>query len=382
MSGLVIVGGGPAGLAAARAYRDAGGDGPVTMLTPEPDAPYIRPLLSKGFLRGETDEATLEDDAWFADNEVELRREAAVEALDPERRRVRLAGGEEIAFEACVIATGSEPVRLPVPGADDPRIVNLRSFHDARVLRSRAEEARTAVVIGSGFIGCEAAASLSMRGLRVTLVSDEPAVHAARLGEEAGRRIADWLAELGVALRLGAPVESVDASTVRVPGAPPVEADLVLFAVGVRPRGRLGDAAGLATEDGRIVTDERMRTSAPGVYAAGDVALARNAAAGRRLRVEHWGEALNHGKTAGANAAGGDATWAAAPGFFSTIGTRTIKQVAWGDGFDEARLVAHAGGAFTVWYGSGGTTVGVLTHECDEDYERGRELVENGRPLP
>ena len=382
MSGLAIVGGGAAGLAAARAYRDAGGEGPVTMLTPEPDAPYVRPLLSKQLLRGETDDATLEDDAWFADNEVELRRETAVEALDPERRRLRLAGGEELAFEACVIATGSEPLRLPVPGADDPRILTLRSLQSAKVLRSRAEEARTAAVIGSGFIGCEAAASLSMRGLRVTLVSDEHAVHAARLGEEAGQRITDWLAELGVSLQLGAPVESVTADTVRVPGAPPVQADLVLFAVGVRPRGQLAEAAGLAMEDRRIVADEHMRTSAPGIYAAGDVALARNPAAGRRLHVEHWGEAVNHGKVAGTNAAGGDATWTGAPGFWSTIGTRALKYVAWGDGYDEARLVTHPGGAFTVWYGSGGKTVGVLTHEADEDYERGRELVEQGRPLP
>ena len=168
----------------------------------------------------------------------------------------------------------------------------------------------------------------------------------------------------------------------RVAGAPPIDADLVLFAVGVRPRAELAEAAGLELEGGRIVTDERLCTSAPGVYAAGDVALARNAAAGRRLPVEHWGEALNHGAVAGTQAAGGDAVWDAAPGFWSTIGERTLKHVAWGDGFDEARMVVHAGGAFTVWYGSGGTTVGVLTHERDEDYERGRELVEQGRPLP
>ncbi len=382
MSGIAIVGGGPAGLEAARAYRDAGGDGPVTMLTAEAAAPYVRPLLSKELLRGETDDAALEEESWFSDNDVELRREATVEALDPAERRLRLAGGEELAFDACVLATGSEPLRLPVPGADDPGILNLRSLHDARVLRSRAEEARSAIVIGSGFIGCEAAASLAMRGLRVTLVSDEHVVHAARLGEEAGRRITDWLAELGVALRLGAPVQSVGAGRVHLPGAPPVEADLVLFAVGVRPRGELAEAAGLELPDGRIVTDEHRRTSADAVYAAGDVALARNAAAGRRLPVEHWGEALNQGAVAGARAAGGDAVWDAAPGFWSTIGDRTLKHVAWGDGFDEARMVVHPGGAFTVWYGSDGTAVGVLAHERDEDYERGRELIEQGRPLP
>ena len=118
------------------------------------------------------------------------------------------------------------------------------------------------------------------------------------------------------------------------------------------------------------------------MFAAGDVALARNAAAGRRLPVEHWGEALNHGEVAGRTAAGEQAVWDAAPGFWSTIGDRTLKHVAWGDGFDEARWIDHPGGAFTVWYGAEGTTVGVLAHERDEDYERGRELVERGRPLP
>ena len=126
-----------------------------------------------------------------------------------------------------------------------------------------------------------------------------------------------------------------------------------------------------------------MRTSAPGIYAAGDVALARNAAAGRRLPVEHWGEALNQGEAAGANAAGGDAAWAAAPGFWSTIGDRALKHVGWGDGFDEARLVDHARRRLHgLVRRATGVTVGVLTHERDEDYERGRELIEQGRPLP
>ena len=381
---LVIVGGGAGALAAARAYRDAGGDGAVTMLTGEPDAPYARPALSKGFLRGEAEAAdiSLEDDGWYAEHEVTLRRESPVEALDTRARTVTLAGGETVGYDACVLATGSEPRRLPVPGADHPEVRVLRSLQDARALRERAEGARSAVVVGSGFIGCEAAASLAMRGLRVTLISDEHVPHAARLGAEAGRRIATWLAEHGVALRLGAPVEAIQPELVRVPGKEPVRADLVLLAAGVRPRCALAEAAGLELEDGRVVTDEHMRTSADGVYAVGDLALARNATAGRALKVEHWGESLNHGKVAGMTAAGGEASWAGAPGFWSTIGTRMLKQVAWGDGFDESRLVDHPGGAFTVWYGSQGTAVGVLTHGCDEDYERGRELIERKRPLP
>ena len=124
-----------------------------------------------------------------------------------------------------------------------------------------------------------------------------------------------------------------------------------------------------------------MRTGRDGILAAGDVAFAHNAAAGRPLAVEHWGEALNMGETAGRVAAGEDASWAVAPGFWSTIGAHVLKYAAWGDGHDEARLEDH-GGPFTVWYGRGGITVGVLAYERDEDYERGRELVETGAPLP
>ena len=381
---LVIVGGGPGGLAAARAYRDQGGDGEVTLLTGEPDAPYMRPSLSKDFLRGESDAAgiALEEDGWFAEHEVTLRRNSPVEALDTGARTVTLAGGETVGYDACVLATGSEPMRLQVPGADDPRVRTIRSLGDARSLREHAEDAYSAVVVGSGFIGCEAAASLAMRGLCVTLISDERVPHAARLGVEAGNRIAHWLVEHGVALRLSVPVEAIEPGLVRVPGKEPVQADLVVLAAGVRPRSALAEAAGLELEEDRVTTDEHMRSSADAVYAVGDLALARNATAGRALKVEHWGEALKHGEVAGITAAGGEAAWDAAPGFWSTIGDRTLKHVAWGDGFDEARLVHHPDGAFTVWYGSKGTAVGVLTHECDGDYERGRELIEGEQPLP
>jgi 3-phenylpropionate/trans-cinnamate dioxygenase ferredoxin reductase subunit len=373
--GLLIVGGGPAGLAAARGYREAGGDGPVTMLTPEQHAPYTRPALSKDFLRGESEADDIALDADGLDLEMRFGTEATV--LDPGQRTVTTAE-ETFAYDACVIATGAEPAPLPVPGIEHALL--LRSLESARTLRERAERAHTAAVIGSGFIGCEVAASLAMRGLRVTLVSDEPVPHASRLGPEAGSRIAGWLTELGVGLQLGGACEGIEPGRVRVPGNPPVEAELIVVGGGIRPRARIAD--GLATDRGRIVTDEHMRTSAEGVYAAGDVALARNAAAGRPLPVEHWGEALNQGEAAGRNAAGEGAVWDAAPGFWSMIGDRTLKHVAWGDGFDEARFITHPGGAFTVWYGAEGITVGVLTHERDEDYERGRELIEAGKPLP
>ena len=316
--------------------------------------------------RGETEDIALE----ASDLDIDLRLGAEATALDPAARTVT-AGGETLGYDACVLAMGAEPARLPLPGVE--RAMTLRSLESARELRGRAAGCTAATVVGSGFIGCEAAASLAMQGLRVTLRSDEPVPQLARLGEQAGRRIAGWLADLGVALRLGEAVEVIPDTG---------ERELVLMAAGIRPRADLAVAAGLATEQGRIVTDESMRTSADGVYAAGDVALARNAAADRRLPVEHWGEALNQGEAAGRNAAGERTAWSAAPGFWSTIGDKTLKHVAWGDGFDETRFVSHAGDAFTVWYGRGGITVGVLTHDADEDYERGRELIERGQALP
>jgi 3-phenylpropionate/trans-cinnamate dioxygenase ferredoxin reductase subunit len=381
---LVIVGGGPAAFAAARGYRDASGDGDVTILTPELTPPYTRPALSKEFLRGELtdDDVPIEPAAWYEQHKIGLRLGTEAETLDPAQRTVTLAGGETLRYDACVLATGAEPKPLPVPGATEEWVLLLRSLATARVLRDRAANATSAIVTGSGFIGCEAAASLAMRGLKTTLVTDEGIPHETRLGEAAGHRIQAWLEELGVELVLGGGVETIGDHAVHVPAHEPIRGDLILMAAGVAPCAGLASDAGLEVADGRVKTDARMRTSDEHVYAAGDVAFAYNAAAQRHLAVEHWGEALNMGEVAGRAIAGEDAQWDVAPGFWSTIGEHTLKYVAWGDGYDESHLVEHGGGAFTVWYAQQGTTVGVLTHEADEDYERGRVLIEAKAALP
>jgi 3-phenylpropionate/trans-cinnamate dioxygenase ferredoxin reductase subunit len=154
----------------------------------------------------------------------------------------------------------------------------------------------------------------------------------------------------------------------------------VVMAAGVAPRGELAEAAGLELADGAVPVDAAMRTERPGLYAAGDVAFALNACAGRPLRVEHWGDALGQGEVAGRSAAGEDVEWDAVPGFWSTIGDRTLKYAAWGDGFERSRLEQHRDGAFTAWYGRDGKIVGVLAHEADDDYERGRSLIAEGAP--
>lgn len=162
---VVIVGGGPAGLACARAYREAGGKARLTLLAAEPYAPYRRPPLTKEYLRGEVGRAELpmQDPGWYEQNGIELRLATAAEALNPERAVVETEG-EEIAYDACVLATGSEPVRIPVPGADDPGVLLMRTLDNSNRLRERVGEGDRVVVVGSGFIGCEAAASLSLRG--------------------------------------------------------------------------------------------------------------------------------------------------------------------------------------------------------------------------
>ena len=386
--GIVIVGGGPAGLAAARAYREHGGGLPVTILAAEPRAPYQRPPLSKELLRGELEEheLALEQPGWYEQQRIDLRAGATVTALDTGGRAVEIDGGGSFAYEACVLATGSEPMRLPVPGAEHPGIATLRCLEDWRALS--AHGARVAV-IGTGFIGCEAAASFAARGARVTLLGEEALPQQSRLGDEAGERVRGWLEGEGIELRLGGEVTAIEPAPgggwlVHAGGqASPVSVDTVLQAVGAAPRVELARDAGLALRDGAVLADERMRTSAEGVFVAGDLAFAVNAAAGRRLRVEHWGEALGQGAVAGAGMARADARWETAPGFWSTIARRTLKYVAWGDGYEHVRVDDHRGRAFTAWYSDRrGICVGALCHDRDEDYERGRELIEAGEPAP
>ena len=380
---LLAVGGGPAGLSAARAYRAAGGRGAVAVLTDEHRMPYNRPPLTKELLRGESseDDLPIEPEAWLDEHSVDLVSGRAV-TLDPGARSVVLSGGRELHYGSCVLATGAEPTRLPVPGADHPAVRVVRTLDHVRELTARLDDGDAVVVIGSGFIGCEIAASLRHRGHAVVLVSDEEQPNAARLGPEAAAHIRRWLEEDGVDVSLGHEVDGIatargGALEVRA-GALRAHGKVVVMAAGVAPRGELAAAAGLELAGGAVPVDAAMRTDRPGLYAAGDVAFARNASAGRPLRVEHWGDALGQGEVAGRNAAGEDARWDAVPGFWSTIGDHTLKHAAWGDGFEQSRLEQHGDGAFTAWYGRDGKIVGVLAHEADEDYERGRSLIAEG----
>ncbi len=379
---FLVVGGGPAGLSAARAYRDAGGRGAVGIITDEHRMPYQRPPLTKELLRGDCgeDELPIEHEAWLHERAVRLISGRAV-SLDPARRSVSLSGGRVLDYRKCVLATGAEPQRIPIPGADHPAVRVIRTLDHVRELTARVSRGDSVVVVGSGFIGCEIAASLRRRGQSVTLVSDESEPNAARLGPEPARRIHRWLEDEDVTMWLGEPVQEIAAGegdAEVITGTASARGRVVVMAAGVAPRSELAAAAGLELDDGALVATSSMQTNAEGVYAAGDVALATNARAGRPLRVEHWGDALGQGEVAGANAAGTSAVWEAVPGFWSTIGERTVKYAAWGDGFDQTRFEDHGRGGFTAWYGRGGKVVGVLVHRADEDYERGRELIAEG----
>lgn len=383
---LVIVGGGPAGLATARAYRNAGGLARVEILSTESYPPYNRPPLTKDFLRGESnrEDLPMETEDWYRENDVGLRLSTVVEALDRERAVVETDAGERFSYDACVLATGSEPVRIPVPGADDPEILVMRTLENSARLRERVGKGDRAVVVGSGFIGCEAAASLSLRGADVTLVSLEEVPQGERLGGEVGGRIRGWLEDYGVDLRLGTALEGIERRdggySVAVEGGEDISAGTVLFGTGVEPRLGLAEGAGLEVEGG-VVTDSSMRTSEPGVFAIGDIASAFNESAGRHVSVEHWGDALEHGRIAGTVIAGGEAAWSMAPGFWSTIGEKTLKYWSWDGGWDE-RAFEDRGESFVVRYGRDGALVGILTHGADEDYEEGREPIERGDPFP
>jgi len=376
--GLIVVGSGPAGVAAAESFREHNTSGRVRILTTDRDLPYARPPLSKEYLRGQTDDVGLHPQQWFDDKTIELVHNTTVDGLDLAERSVR-AGDRRFRYDALILACGAAPVAPPMPGGARARL--LRSLADAAALREAAKDASTAVVIGAGFIGCEAAASLALRGMSVTLVAPETLPQEARLGSAAAERLRELVIQAGARYVGGVAVEEINDVGLRLDNGVTIDCDLILAATGVTPQHRLAADAGLDVRDSRIVVDTDMSTSTKGVYAAGDVALARHAAAGRHLAIEHWQDATDQGAIAGTSAAGKRATWDGVPGFWSTIGEATIKYHAWGDGYQRSRMLSHPEG-FTVWYEADDAVVGVLTHNADDDSDLGQRLIAERRPAP
>lgn len=373
---LIVVGSGPAGVGAAEAFRRHDDEMPVRILTADRDMPYERPPLSKDFLRGETDDVFLHPSEWYTERRIDVIH-TSVDSVDIEGRFV-IAGGRQQPYSALILACGSAATPLPVPGGD--QAYQLRSLADAQRLRDRSADAQSAVVIGAGFIGCEAAASLARRGVSVTLVAPNHAPQDRRLGAEAAERLRSLVTSSGARYVGGVAVEAIRDNAVRLDNGVTIDCDFVLAATGVRPQSALAQNAGLTMDGSQVVVGADMRTSAPQVFAVGDAALAFNATARRRISIEHWQDAADQGEIAGAVAAGAAGQWDGVPGFWTTIGDATVKYHAWGDGYDNSRLIDHENG-FTAWYEREGATVGVLTLNAADDYERGESLIENAQPV-
>ncbi|MEB4210190.1 FAD/NAD(P)-binding oxidoreductase [Mycobacterium sp. 94-17] len=377
-SGVVIVGSGPAGVAAAESFREHDTDTPVRIISADIDPPYARPPLSKEFLRGETDDVELHPARWFGDRAIELTFGAPLDRLDLTERAVWI-GDHGYGYETLILACGAAPARPPFPGAE--RALLLRSLADAGALRAAADNASSAVVIGSGFIGCEAAASMALRGIPVTVVAPSQLPQEKRLGAQAAARLRDLVSDAGARHVGGVTVQEITEAGVRLDNGVTIDCDLVLAATGVAPQSRIAAEAGLRVHESRVVVGSDMATSAPGVYAAGDVALAYHDVADRPVATEHWQDAADQGEIAGARAAGCHVKWDGVPGFWTTIGDATLKYHSWGDGYERSRMLDRDDG-FTVWYESKNAVVGVLTYNADDDYDLGERLITEGRRAP
>ncbi|MFC5430615.1 FAD-dependent oxidoreductase [Paraburkholderia denitrificans] len=333
---IVIVGAGAAGFAAAERLRRLGYAGSLTMLSDDDAAPVDRPNLSKDYLAGGAPEewVWLRDDAFYADQRIDLRLKANAVRLDIAAREVELADGSRVPYDRLLLATGAEAIRLPIPGMDLPHVYTLRSLADSRAIIARAASARRVVVIGASFIGLEVAASLRTRGLEVHVVAPERRPMERVLGPEMGDFVRQLHEEHGVVFHLENTVDAIDVQRVSLKAGGSVEADLVVAGVGVRPRLTLAEQAGLAINRG-VVVDACLQTSVPGIFAAGDIARWPDPHSGADIRVEHWVVAQRQGQTAAMNLIGGHEKFDAVPFFWSQHYDVPINYVGHAESWDE-----------------------------------------------
>ncbi len=319
---FVIVGASLAGAKAAETLRSEGFDGRLLLIGSESQRPYERPPLSKDYLRGalERESVYVHPEGFYADQAIELRCGRTAVSLDVGSRELTLDDGDRVRFDRLLLTTGSEPRTLSIPGAELDGVLSLRSVEDSDAIRERIDRGGAVVVIGAGWIGAEVAASARQRGLAVTVIDPNRVPLERVLGQEVGGVYRDLHAEHGVSMLMQTHVEAFEGNgtveRVRTSDGRVVECDFVVVGVGVQPRTRLAADAGLRIDDG-ILVDEHLGTSAPGVFAAGDVANAHHPFYGERVRVEHWNNALLQGPVAAHNMLGHGVAYDSLPYFFS-----------------------------------------------------------------
>lgn len=335
---IVIVGAGAAGGAAMEMLRRCRYAGRITVVDPDTAAPYDRPNLSKDYLAGNAPEEwiPIRPNGFYAQHRVDLVRDR-VSRIDVAPRVVHLDGGNSLTYDALLLAPGAEPVHLKIPGDDQPHVHYLRSLGDSRSIIEAAKKAKAAVVIGSSFIGLEVAAALRARNVAVHAVAPEQVPLARVLGEQLGAFIRHVHEEHGVVFHLQHTVQTIESRAVVLDNGDRIQADLVVIGVGVKPRLELAESAGLAVDRG-VAVNEYLQTSAPGIFAAGDIARWPDPHSGERIRVEHWVVAQRQGQTAARNILGAAEVFDQVPFFWSAHYDVTINYIGHAETWDAVAL--------------------------------------------
>ncbi len=380
----LLIGGGLASANCARWLREEGAEGSVLVVGREPDPPYNRPNCSKGYLRGEEErsEAFFRPQEWWGEQGIELLTRTSVTAVDLTARTAKLSTKEELEFGQALLATGANVRRLNVPGCELEGIHYLRTLGNADAIRVDAADAEQVVLIGGSYIGCEVAASLTLLGKRCTIVMQEQITLERGFGPASGRFFQELLESHGVTVHGGDELERFEGdgrvAKVITKNGLELPAEMVVIGAGVAPDVQLARGAGLELgEGGGVRCSSRLATSAPGVFAAGDICEYDSPLQGRPLRIEHWDVAFNHGKTAALNMLGRDIPHEVVPYFYSVLADwGELEYVGPAREWDE-EIVRGAleEGSFTTWYLRDERLVAALTFGRSDDLDHARRLL-------
>ncbi len=382
---FLLIGGGLASASCAAELRKRGAEGSILLVGREPEPPYERPPLSKEYMRGEAEraDAYVNPVAWYEENGVELLSGRNVMSLDTGSRTAKIQGGEEVAFGQALLATGANVNILRVEGAENEGIHYLRAFGNSDAIRAEAEAAEHVVLIGGSYIGTEVAASLTAKGTKCSIVAIEEVALSRTFGADAGRWFQEQLEAHGVEFHGGEELEAFEGDgrvgAIVTKSGLSIECDAVVVGAGVRPDAMLAQRAGLEV-DGAIVCDSKLRTSAEGIYAAGDCCSYESVVHGRRIHVEHWDVAMQQGIHVAGNLLGTDRDYDVVPYFFSDLADwASLEYVGPAQDWDEeVWRGSREQGEFSVWYLKDGRIAGALSVERSEDLAEARRMLADG----